>query len=402
MENRLEFFRRQMAAFDGAADPRDAMQRGFYIEEPEHSVTHQLFKRISLKANSKNLLLGGIGSGKTTQLLKIEQLLRETDIYPHYVDVTKHINLSSYNLSESIQGNILSAIFGLELIELLKNLVHIDGSMQTLIRNYAYGSTEAIGYHHSSSIVAERIGVLSAPRTAENNVEISQALTYLLDLFRAHFSKDIFFLLDGLDRVLDTEKFIRFASSDIANNKIGFLLVGPVSLLYSHFIDRIDDYFNYFEYRPAFDVSQSQSAYAFFQAVIESRSEPSFFNEDALSSLIHLSGGVLRDLINLTQEAIQEAYLSDDDHVQKQHVTFAVRSLGRAKLMGLDDLDNQLLLRKETYYEPFPAPSNPREISLMASGRILEYRHPKRYFAVHPILRILLAHRGVKTPTIQS
>jgi hypothetical protein len=66
MENRLEFFRRQMAVFDGAADPRDAMKRGFYIEEPEHSSTNQLFKRICLKSNSRNLLMGGIGTGKTT------------------------------------------------------------------------------------------------------------------------------------------------------------------------------------------------------------------------------------------------------------------------------------------------------------------------------------------------
>jgi energy-coupling factor transporter ATP-binding protein EcfA2 len=388
MENRLEFFRRQMAAFDGAADPRDAMQRGFYIEEPDHSVTHQLFKRISLKANSKNLLLGGIGSGKTTQLLKIEQLLKNTDIYPHYVDITKHLNLNSYNLSEPIQGNILSAIFGLELIELLRPLVHIDGGMQNLIKNYAYGTTEAIGYHHPSGVVKERIGVLPAPRTAENNAEISQALTYLVDLFKSHLSKEIFFLLDGLDRVLDTEKFIQLASSDIVNSKIGFMLVGPVSLLYSQFTDSIDNHFNYIEYRTSFDIKDDLKSYEFFKKIITSRSIKDFFNEEALEMLINSSGGVLRDLINLTQVSIQEAYLSDAETVATSHIEIAVRSIGRSKLLGLDSTNIKFLERMTRVGTPM-APKTLEEIALLAEGRFLEYKYPKRRFATHPVLKEL-------------
>jgi type IV secretory pathway ATPase VirB11/archaellum biosynthesis ATPase len=71
MKNRLELFRSQIAAFDGAADPMSAISKGYFIEEPHQSSTNALFKRISLRPQSKILLIGGIGSGKTTQLLKL-------------------------------------------------------------------------------------------------------------------------------------------------------------------------------------------------------------------------------------------------------------------------------------------------------------------------------------------
>jgi hypothetical protein len=136
MENRLTLFRRQMSAFDGAADPRGAIEKGYYIQEPDHSATTRLVKRICLKADSRYLLTGGIGSGKTTQLFRIEEWLKKTDIYPHYVDVTEYEN------PEEIQPGLLRAIVCLELIALLTDAgVTLAADVLKTINEYAYGKS---------------------------------------------------------------------------------------------------------------------------------------------------------------------------------------------------------------------------------------------------------------------
>jgi energy-coupling factor transporter ATP-binding protein EcfA2 len=388
MENRLDFFRQQMAAFDGSADPNGAFEKGFYIEEPNQSATNQWFKRICLKPTSRNLVVGGIGSGKTTQLLRMKQLLEKTDVYPHYIDVTK------YEHPDEIQAGILNAIFGLELIDLLEPTQHrADESIQRIIKRYAYGIADRhdIPFPQQNSLSSEKPrGVLSPRNYHQSSEQINDALRTLVAQFRENFSKEPFFLIDGLDRVDSIEKFIRSISSVFDGIGVGYVIVGPIGILYSNFIASIDSYFDYFEYRPAFDISNDIQSRNFFLQILHSRSSSDFLDEQASAQLINMSGGILRDLINLTQESIQEAYLSDADGVGEHHVDRAVVSLGRSKMLGLYDDDQSILVRLQEELHSLFVPTSPKEITLLASGLILEYRYPKRRFSTHPVLSRLL------------
>lgn len=405
MDDRLDFFRAQMAAFDGAADPRGAIDKGFYIEEPRKSATIDLFKRIALKPESRSLLVGGTGTGKTTQLFKIEQLLKEKDIYPHYVDLTEFFEL------QSISDGVLQAIFGLELIQLMTQMgVSFNETLKSEIHEYAYGSTEVIDLSGLPDFMKDPIeiqkqlrqsrnmhylrteGVLSKSSQQGKESRINSTLKSLIAEFSRSTKRKPFFLLDGLDRLHDINRFIALSSA-LGDIPLGFLIVGPVNLLYSSFADSIDNYFQYFEYRSAFDVEHDASAKVFMKSVLLSRSTPGFIRDEAINLLIGQSGGVLRDLINLAQEAIQETYLSDDDTVDEQHVLNAVYSLGRAKMLGLNDYDSDVISKISNEEDSFFIPSLPGETTLLSSGRILEYRYPKRRFAVHPVLQSLLSRR---------
>jgi type IV secretory pathway ATPase VirB11/archaellum biosynthesis ATPase len=87
MSNRLKLFRERMAAFEGAANPSEAIESGYYVHAPGKLLVDNISNRIALRPSSSHLLLGGIGSGKTTQLLVACQQINEIeDIHAIYVD----------------------------------------------------------------------------------------------------------------------------------------------------------------------------------------------------------------------------------------------------------------------------------------------------------------------------
>jgi energy-coupling factor transporter ATP-binding protein EcfA2 len=406
MKNRLELFRSQIAAFDGAADPMNAISKGYFIEEPHQSSTNALFKKIVLRPQSKILLIGGIGSGKTTQLLKLQQLFQEapdTGIYPYYIDVTK------YTKPSDIQVGTLNAIVGLEVITSLeKKGFAVHEGTKKFIQEFAYGYTvtqyieeppddyDPDEYEYSSYKVA---GVLSShPRSIDSLDKLTKELLSLSEDFQEIFQQKPYFLFDGLDRVDELKNFTKMVSSDLQNAKIGFAIVGASSLLYSSSIDKIDSInsiFNHIEYRSAFDIKQDEEARIFFEHVLLARSGHDFFQQAALQDLIRLSGGVLRDLINLAQESIQEAYLADAETVDREHVEKAVRSMGRAKMLGLNNKQYSSL--KSLVNSKLDVPTSPEELYFLSTGKILEYRFPEPRFDLHPVLKeILVGVKGVR------
>ncbi len=42
MSDRLQLFREQMAAFEGTSDPQKAIEKGYFIQQPRHSLASQI------------------------------------------------------------------------------------------------------------------------------------------------------------------------------------------------------------------------------------------------------------------------------------------------------------------------------------------------------------------------
>ena len=94
MSDRLKFFRRLMSAFEGTSNPQRAVEQGFYVNLPNNPVA-VITAKIALRPSSIHLLFGGIGSGKTTQLLSTQKHLNELeDIKAIYVDVSLVTDIS--------------------------------------------------------------------------------------------------------------------------------------------------------------------------------------------------------------------------------------------------------------------------------------------------------------------
>lgn len=68
-----------------------AIENGYYVQAPLKLLAETIQARVALRLTSSHLLIGGLGSGKTTQLLFAAQNLKQIeDIHPIYDDFMIH------------------------------------------------------------------------------------------------------------------------------------------------------------------------------------------------------------------------------------------------------------------------------------------------------------------------
>lgn len=398
MSNRLQIFRERMAAFEGAANPQEAVTSGYYVTAPGKLLAEKISARIALRPASSHLLVGGIGSGKTTQLLvACENLKKIGDIYPIYVDVSLYTDISQ------ITPGVLTAIAGVELSNLLKDKQETDIKNNIeKINKIAYGYSEKVKveptdiYLGLSHLWQERAnskyqtkfhkGIIPSTSNPQQDTELINAIKKLANLAKNIYG-NIVLLFDGLDRLNDSKNFTEIINLDIkplSGVSIGTVIVGSLSSRYSENSNFLEHYLDYFYYQPCFDVDNDTDAYDFFLQIINVRSQDNFIEAPATHLLVKYSGGVLRDFINLTQSAIEETYVSGDESLNKNHVIIAANSFAKAQILGL--ANDELEIIKQTVENDNFIPRTKEHINLLETRRILEYRYPKHRYAVHPTL----------------
>ena len=384
MSDRLKFFRKLMSAFEGTSNPQRAVERGFYINLPNNPVG-DITGKVALRPSSVHLLSGGIGSGKTTQLLLTQSALNELeDIKAIYIDVSLVTDISD------LKSGALIAIAGLELIKILDGFNESKlKKYKEIIENSAYGYNETKYIDLKTSMIyseeVHRKGLLSSNKQ-ENKHLLTQALINLNKAIKEKTGKEIVVIFDGLDRLSDSKVFIDSALDDVLEIKnigIGSVLVGSVVTIYKE-RENITSLDSSSYYLPYLDVLEDVAARKFFTDVLTVRDPENFIASDVRVSLISKSGGVLRDLMSLCQAAIEDAYVDGSDQITEQHANQAVLAMARSKLIGLTD-SNMDVLRKVMTEVSF-SPRTSEDSELLLTGHILEYRYPRQRFVVHPIL----------------
>ena len=397
MSDRLQFFREQMAAFEGSSDPQKAIEKGYFIQQPRHSLASQIANRIALRPASSHLLIGGIGSGKTTQLMIARDLINEIgDTHAIYIDASLYTDISE------IKPGALIAIVGLVLSELTNDLEDTSiAEYHEFIKKQAYGYAEKISIPDLNDTMnklsilmvnqgdtIKHKGILNKP--SKNN-QSKDIIKKLYKLYQEKTEKSLIVIIDGLDRLNNLSALFEIVSNDIekiTDIGIGIILVAPLTVAYSEYIISMEQLFDYFYHQPCFDVEKDSEGLNFLEKVLLARTKSDFIQNNALHNLIIYSGGLLRDLINLTQASIEEAYMSDDETINENHVETAVNSFGRAKILGTTD--DELKILKSVCEKDNFVPRTQADIQLLASQRILEYQYPERRYIVHPVIKSLL------------
>lgn len=401
---RLDRFRAFMARFNPVTPASAVMKDWLVVEGPSQPTPERLAARAILDVGSQRLLVGGIGSGKSTRLLLAARWLTEqSKAAPFYIDITAETDLSRLN-----SGALLASL-GLHLIQVLKNLpgspnlpepVRLDGARDAL-RGFAYGRLEhrqpidqSLFRELQSLFTVQEVrtpGKLSPPLPAlERDLEgVMAPLGLLVEAVRG-CKGQVVAVIDGLDRLLAAERFWNVAEQDLRalrRLEVSVLAAAPLSLLFGEG-RQISDYFEDIYHLPP--VAADPNGSRFLMEVLHRRGGEELLQEaEAVDILCRASGGVLRDLMSLVRNAAEEAYIDGGETIERGHVDSAVRRLGQGYLLGLGAEERTALLAlHRTGSFALRAPAN---LELLLTRRVLEY--PPDRFVVHPCLLPLLTGR---------
>lgn len=402
MANRRERFRQYMARLSAAAHPQDAIKEGLYVPRPGRAVADQIVSRLELEPASSHLVVGGVGSGKTTQLLVARDLLRNIpDVRAFFIDVSQNTDLAR------LQSGVLVVLAGLALTTLLKGASTLEVKKATeLFKNWAHRWIELVEHEEyednefeppedwepPSGVPVQHKGVLIPPQPPLR-WDIKQKAEQLSKLQQAaavELAPYAVLIFDSLDRLTNLTPFAELVEQDIRAIRsagIGVVVVGPLRTMFA--TDRpIADRFDYFYHQPSVDVRQDALGQDFSVRVLRRRAAEDILPDKSLRQIVQLSGGVLRDLISLARAAGEEAYTAGGDLIEVAHVDAAAEAFGRTLMLGLgaDEIEVLQRVRLEGTF----VQTSDKDIALLVTRRVLEYGNERIRYAVHPTISPLL------------
>lgn len=401
----VTFDRRQVyRPFLASLNPASPGTLGNLIVTPEHDPRqpdqppiHVAFANAAeLTRGVQMALVGGIGSGKTTELWLTDKVLkRHEDAINVLIDLAEITDLNGLN-----PGAALIAV-GMELFRKLKKQQKSDEikTAYQSLRVLATGKTDWVEpepeeYDPSADDDDEHVQLvpvhtpgLLKPRFPAIQRQVTDVLDLTLAIAGPLVDSDaqITIMIDGLDRLIEPERFRRFVEQDLRalrGTPISIIVAAPLLLWFdkSRFLQ---DYFDDAKHIPAAISDPAKSD--FLKQVLVRRGAGDLMGEGEISEIARFSGGVLRDLITLARTAAEAAYREDKDRIDAEHVRSAVRQLGKRYLLGLGH--SQLArIGRLTDNQEFSV-DNPKSREMLVNRQVLEYFSDGRdSFAVHPAL----------------
>ena len=372
---------RNLLVVPPGSDPRD----------PEQPPIHEAFALAAeLNRGTQMALVGGIGSGKTTELLlTMDRLRRHDDAVNVFLEATEFTDFSETN-----PGAMLAAI-GLRLFARIEKLIKEPSEQTQLagakLHELALGTTkwyeEPPEFDDGDYGIPVHVPGLMKPRFPELKERVAEVKDLLGTILLPYLERDsqITVIVDGLDRLIEPVRFREFAEQDlraVRGMQVTVIVAAPLLLWYdnSRFLQ---DYFDVVRHIPAAAIDPKESG--FLKAILKRRGADELMSAASINDICRFSGGVLRDLLELAQSAGQYAYLYAEDRIGRQHVRAAVRQLGNRYLAGVGT-KRRLLIRRLLRDKQF-SPDNPDSKDLLVGRQVLEYSSKGRdHFLVHPAL----------------
>ncbi len=393
VNDRLVRFRGLAARLDPAGDPARALADGLYVQ-PSRAAGSRIAAELEIAPSSSHLLIGGVGSGKTTELLGVQRQLNVVgDTRAFYLDVTRNHDIAK------VAAGVVAIQVGLELVERLIVEAPTEEERRSMaedarrLRITAHGYWTD-GYDREDDEHMSRVpGILVSP-----DDQIAEAVRDMVEMMKPHIASlrastpHMVILIDGLDRLTDMSAFEQIIEHDIkalTSLGVGVVLVGPLRSLYG--IDRtIEQRFDRTHYQPWIDLASGPDADKFLTEILRKRLPAEVMDGQALSALVHHSGGVLRDLIALAQLACLETYLDGSELVGLYQAVSAIDSFGRKHMQGLRSKEIEVLQRVRTAGAFLQTSED--DLALLMTRRVLEYRiNARPHYAVHPTIAPFLA-----------
>lgn len=393
--DRRERFREYIRNLNPTADPLQTLDQGMYVAHPL-ATSSRIAHRLDIEPASSHLLVGGTGSGKTTELRRARAILESnSDVVTFFWDVPVAQKVSALREGVLVALAFKGIANALQEIRKLKK-EPFNETINIAIQN---GNQLANGYWeepdgpHPDDDLVHIPGILTPPEIDRKLEGLTEMLQAIVDNSERHFA--IFF--DGLDRVRQSSEFAKMVLQDVATLSrigIGAVIVGPQEIrfeLHRHITER----FTAFYLHGAADIADKDSI-AFIDTILSRRDPKKLLSVEARERLIMWSGGVLRDLISLARDAGEVAYSSGDELISEKHIDIAADRFGRTLLLGIKPAMAKQLLNLRNILKPrafalkssvdFVAATD-LDISLLLHRLVIEIPDTPVRYIVHPCIQ---------------
>jgi hypothetical protein len=392
---RRNAFRELIRRLDPAEKPQRAMEQGFYVE-PGGSISERIATRLELSPASTHMLIGGIGSGKTTQLLRIRERLEAVgDVRAFFVDVFQRQQPERLS-----QQGVLLALAGLEVDVAAESIlagpakIEVDGARRRLAliaRGMWIDVEEAWMYEQD---YRPRDDEVWKPGIIEPPVEQAE-LTSLEEDIRTVCAALPFrpvLLFDGLDRVSDVSQFIKSISLDLLMLKragVGVVVVAPQ---HARTWDQgaAQELFDEVHLHGAAYIGDPDDLVFLTQVLLTRTASSNLLPFGTCTMLAKQSGGIVRDLLSLARAAAEEAYRLGAEMVEEEHVRTAADQFGRNLVVGISgemiDRLKSLPLRHGPGLPFSFTPATDIDIRLLLRRLIIEIPPAPVRYILHPTI----------------
>lgn len=413
---RAETLKEAYAVLDPARPLEGEWLDRFYAERPPEASLDPLIDELAEldpSEEDKTLFTGHRGSGKTTELARLERALQETHTVVR-LNIEELLNLGDVEYTD------LLVTLGLQVFRAARRSGMDLGEkrLQDLIFWYRTHILEEDERRRIESEVGGELSVAvakisvklatDAPRRqtarAEARAHLSdllERLNALLERLRQTTGRRTMVIVDGLDKLYDLNQvrdlFCQGANA-LLEPQCRIVYTIPLALYYT------DDFQ---QARMAFprtfslpnikteerDGRPCREGREALRRVLENRLHPDLVTPEATERLITLSGGLLKELIALARQAVLRArrLRGDRGPVQADDVEYAARQVRNTYRASLTEAQYRELQR---IYRGEPFVNSPVSRTLLHNLSLLEYDGGDAWWAIHPLVRPLVEERS--------
>lgn len=384
----------------------------YYVERPEECSINGLLDELQLdrSEDDKTLFTGYRGSGKTTELHRLEEAL-QGDHLVVFMNVEEFMNLGDIHYTD------LLVLLGLEVFRVTQKagfrteerlLKDLRFWYEEHILEKAKGTEAEVSFNLGLDLLIAKLGgriksdasrretIRSA--TKAHLSDLLERLNCLLQELHEKVEKRILVIVDGLDKVYDLSQvrdlFLQGANA-LLEPRCRIIYTVPYALSYSNDFQQVRLTYPRFYILPNIKTHQADrwqpysAGVNMLEEVLHRRVAPALLSGEAKKRLIEYSGGLLKELISLARSSLVVArrLRGDQGPIQADDVEYAVQQVQNTfRALLTEDQYRELarILDGGPFVNSFIAQELIHNLSLLAydGGRI--------WWDVHPIVRPLV------------